>query len=330
MPVTGRNTFIFLLGALVCLGASAAAGQGESAAYPHKPIRLIVPFAPGGSTDFVARLVAQGLADRVGQAVVADNRPGAGGNVGAEIAAKSRADGYTLFWANVAPVAINPSLYSKLTFDPARDFAPITLAAVFPNVVIVSASFPAKSMGELIQLAKARPDELTFGSAGSGSSTHLAPELLKTMAGIQMRHVPYKGGGPALIAVLSGEVSMYFSSVPAAIPHVRSGKLRALGVTSLKRSPAMSSVPTIAESGLPGYEAINWNGVLAPAATPKAVIERLNREIVAALNTPDIKAKLLDQGAEPSPNTPAQFQAYIRSETVKWAKVVKLSGARAN
>lgn len=331
MPAHARllTTAALACATLSCIPAQHASAQSAEN-YPARPIRLVVPFPPGGSTDFVARVVALSLTDRLGQSVVADNRPGAGGNIGTDLVAKAPPDGYTLLWANVAPVAINTSLYRKLPYDPAKDFSPITLAAVFPNVIVVQASFPAKSVKELIALARAKPDQLTYASAGNGSSTHLAPELLKAMAGIRMQHVPYKGGGPALVAVMSGEVSMYFSSVPGAMPHVQSGKMHALGVTSLARSPALPNVPTIAESGLPGFEAINWNGVLAPAHMPAPLVAKLHKEIAALLASPEVKGKLLAQGAEPAPMTPQKFAAYIATETTKWAKIVKLSGARVD
>jgi len=307
--------------------ATAAETVGK---FPDKPIRIVVPIAPGGSTDFLGRLVATKLGEKIGPAVVVDNRPGAGGNIGTDLVAKAPADGYTVVAANVSSVAINQSLYAKMPYDPIRDLAPVTLLAVFPNVIVVQRSFPAKTIKELIALAKAKPGQLTFGSAGNGSSTHLSPELLKAMAGIQMTHVPYKGGGPALIAVMSGEVSMYFSSVVAAVGPIQSGKLMGLGVTSARRWPTLPDVPTIAESGLPGYEALNWIGLLAPARTPAAILDWWNKQVVAILNDKDAQAQLLTQGAQASPMSRDEFARYIRSEADKWAKVVKASGARVD
>jgi len=296
-------------------------------AFPTKPIRIVVPIAPGGSTDYLARLLGTKLGERISQPVVIDNRPGAGGNIGTDLVAKAPADGYTVVAANVSSVAINQSLYKKMPYDPIKDLAPITLLAVFPNVIVVNRSFPAKTLKELIALAKAKPNSLTFASAGNGSSTHLSPELLNTMAGIQMRHVPYKGGGPALIAVLSGEVSMYFSSVVAAAPQIQGGKLHAIAVTSPKRWPLLPDVPTVAEAGLPKYEALNWIGLLAPARTPPALLDWWNKHATTILREKDVAAQLAAQGAQPEPMSREQFAHYLKAEAAKWAAVVKASGA---
>jgi tripartite-type tricarboxylate transporter receptor subunit TctC len=308
----------------------AAANLGhaaESASFPAKSIRVVVPIAPGGSTDYIARLLAQKLGERIAQPVVIDNRPGAGGNIGTDLVAKAPADGYTVVAANVSSVAINQSLYKKMPYDPLKDLAPITLLAVFPNVIVVNPSFPAKTLKDLIALAKAKPDALTFASAGTGSSTHLSPELLNTMAGIKMRHVPYKGGGPALIAVMSGEVSMYFSSVVAAAPQVKAGKLVPIAVTSRQRWPLLPDVATVAESGLPEYAALNWIGLLAPARTPPAVLDWWNKHATTILREKDVLAQLAAQGAQPEPMSRDEFARYLRSEAVKWSSVVKASGA---
>ena len=322
---------LFALAASAAFGAANAAAPAEGLGkFPDKPIRLVVPIAPGGSTDFLGRLIAAKLGDKIGPAVIVDNRPGAGGNIGTDVVAKAPPDGYTLVVANVSSVAINQSLYRKMPYDPIKDLAPISLLAVFPNVIVVQRSFPAKNVKELIALAKAKPGQLTFGSAGNGSSTHLSPELFKVMAGVQMTHVPYKGGGPALIAVLSGEVSMYFSSVIAAAGHIQSGKLVGLGVTSGKRWPSLPEVPTIAESGLPGYEALNWAGLLAPARTPVPILDWWNKQVVAILNDKDAQAQLATQGAQASPMSREEFARYIRTEAEKWGKVVKASGARVD
>jgi tripartite-type tricarboxylate transporter receptor subunit TctC len=289
-----------------------------------------VPFPPAGGGDIVIRLIAQRLSEITGQPVVVENRAGAGGNVGSDAVAKAPPDGYTLLMANVAPMAINVTLYAKLPYDPVRDFAPITLVASFPNVLVVHPSLPARSVAELAKLARARPGQLTYASAGSGSTTHLSAELFKTMAGLDMVHVPYKGGGPALTDVLGGQVTMYFGALPGALPHIRSGRLRGLAITSARRSVGVPQFPTMAESGFPGYEADTWIGAVAPAGTPASAINRLHEEISRILNAPDIRERLLSQGAEPLTNTPEQFAAYIKSEIVKWARVVKASGARAD
>jgi tripartite-type tricarboxylate transporter receptor subunit TctC len=312
---------------LIPLVATGAAGAAEQGAFPTKPIRIVVPIAPGGSTDTIARLLATKLGERIPQPVVIDNRPGAGGNIGTDLVVKAPADGYTVVAANVSSVAINQSLYKKMPYDPIRDLAPVTLLAVFPNVIVVHPSFAAKTLKDLIALAKAKPNALTFASAGSGSSTHLSPELLNTMAGIKMTHVPYKGGGPALVAVLSGEVSMYFSSVVAAAPQIKSGKLVPVAITSRKRWPLLPDVPTVAESGLPKYEALNWIGLLAPARTPPAVLDWWNKHATTIFGEKDALAQLAAQGAQPEPMSREAFSRYLKAEAEKWSAVVKASGA---
>jgi tripartite-type tricarboxylate transporter receptor subunit TctC len=312
---------------LIPFAAATLAGAAEQGAFPSKPIRIVVPIAPGGSTDYIARLLATKLGERIAQPVVIDNRPGAGGNIGTDLVAKSPADGYTVVAANVSSVAINQSLYKKMPYDPIKDLAPVTLLAVFPNVIVVAPSFPAKNLKDLIALAKAKPGALTFASAGNGSSTHLSPELLNTMAGIKMTHVPYKGGGPALVAVMSGEVSMYFSSVVAAAPQIKAGKLVPIAVTSRKRWPLLPDVPTVAESGLPKYEALNWIGLLAPARTPPAILDWWNRQATTILQEKDSLAQLAGQGAQAEPMSREEFAKYLRAEASKWAAVVKASGA---
>jgi tripartite-type tricarboxylate transporter receptor subunit TctC len=317
------NRYLFL----IPLAAATVAGAAEQGAFPSKPIRIVVPIAPGGSTDTIARLLATKLGERIPQPVVIDNRPGAGGNIGTDLVVKSPPDGYTVVAANVSSVAINQSLYKKMPYDPIKDLAPITLLAVFPNVIVVHPSFPAKNLKDLIALAKSKPGGLTFASAGNGSSTHLSPELLNTMAGLKMTHVPYKGGGPALVAVLSGEVSMYFSSVVAAAPQVKSGKLVPIAVTSSKRWPLLPYVPTVAESGLPKYEALNWIGLLAPARTPPAVLDWWNKQATTIFQEKESLAQLAGQGAQAEPMSRDQFAKYLRAEATKWAAVVKASGA---
>ena len=305
-----------------------AAGCAVAQSYPAKPIRFVVPFPPGGPADILSRTIGQILAESWGQQVVIDNRAGAGGNIGSEIVAKAPPDGYTLLMGFVGTHAINSSLYRNMPFDPVKDFEPVGLVAMVTIILVVHPSVPVKSVKELIALAKARPDELTFGSPGNGTPQHLAGELFNTMTGVKTGHIPFKGAVPALTDLLGGRLSMIFSSMPPALPHVQSGKLRALGVTSAARSPAAPGVPTIAQSGLPGYEVINWYGVLAPAKTSKDIVAKLNAEIVRIMNLPAVKERLAAQGAETYTSTPEKFADYIRQETEKWAKVVKFSGAR--
>ena len=288
-----------------------------------------MPFTPGGGGDIIIREVAQRLTARLGQTVIVDNRAGAGGSVGTEIVAHAPADGYTLLMANVAPMAINVSVYKKLNYDPVKDFAPITLLASFPNILVLHPSVPARTLPQLIALARAKPGQLTYASAGAGSTTHLAAEFFKSRAQVDLIHVPYKGGGAALIDLVAGQVTLYFSSMPAALPLVRSGRLRALAVTGLARSVAAPEVPTVAESGFPGFEAVTWIGAVAPAGTPRAIVTRLNTELVEIMQAADMHDKMIAQGAEPMTNTPEQFAAYIRSEIGKWAAVVKQAGIAA-
>jgi tripartite-type tricarboxylate transporter receptor subunit TctC len=309
---------------------AATAASAFAADYPTKPIRLVVPFAAAGTTDFLARAIAQKLGQNLGTTVIVDNRPGAGGNIGSDIVAKSDPDGYTLLLGTVGTHAINASLYKKMPYDTVKDFAPITLVASVPNIVVVNPSVPAKSIKELLALAKSKPGQLSFASSGNGSSIHLSGELFKSMAGVDMLHVPYKGSGPAVADLVGGQVNLMFDNMPSSLPHVKSGRLRAIAVTSAKRSPAAPDLPTIAESGVPGYEAVAWFGVLAPAATPPAIVKKLNAEIIKVLKSPDVAERLSSQGAEPVSNTPEQFSAYIKSEMAKWAKVIKASGAQVD
>ncbi len=297
--------------------------------YPTKPIRFIVPYPPGGAADIVARAIAQKMSEPFGVPVIVDNRSGAGGNLGTDLAAKATPDGHTLLMGNVGPLSISVSLNRKLPYDPLTDLAPVSLMVIYPNVLVIHPSLPAKSISELVTHAKTRAKPLAYASAGTGSSTHLAAELLKSMAGIDMLHIPYKGGGQAIVDVIAGQVPMYFSSALGALPHIKSGKLRALGVTSAKRSRAIPDLPTIAEAGFPGYEAVNWVGLLVPARTPTAIITRLNGEIVRIFRQPDVEERLAAQGGEAETNTPAQFAAHIRAEIKKWSQVVKASGMQA-
>ncbi len=294
--------------------------------YPSRPIRFVVPFPASGGGDIIIRALSQKLSERLGQAVVVDNRSGAGGNVGSEIVARTAADGYTLLMANISPMAINVSIYKKLPFNPLTDFTPISLVASFPNVLVVHPSLPAHSIKELIALARARPGQLTYAYSGAGSITHLLAEFFKARSNIDLLQVPYKGGGQALIDLIAGHVSMYFSSVPGALPHVRSQRLRALAVTTLTRSSATPETPTLAESGFPGFEAATWIGAAAPAGLAKPIVTRLNSEIVDIMRAPEMRDRLISQGAEPQTNSPEQFAAYIKSEIAKWAKIVRDTG----
>ncbi|HSQ03984.1 MAG TPA: tripartite tricarboxylate transporter substrate binding protein [Burkholderiales bacterium] len=297
--------------------------------YPTKAIRLIVPYPPGGGTDTLARVLSQRLSEVLGQQVIMDNRPGAGANIGMEIAARSAPDGYTLVLATISN-AISASLYSKLNYDLMKDFAPVTLLATTPHILVVHPSLPVKSVKDLIALAKAKPGQLVYSSSGSGTPTHLAGELFNYLAGVKMMHVPYKGGGPSIIALVGGEVTTSFATMPSAIPHVRSGKLHAIAVTTAKRSPSTPELATISESGLPGFEMGSWYGLLAPAGTPAAVIAHLNTETIKVLKLPDVKQRLDNSGFEALVSTPEEYRAYTRSEIDKWAKIVKASGARAD
>ncbi|MDO8248350.1 MAG: tripartite tricarboxylate transporter substrate binding protein [Rhodoferax sp.] len=322
----------FSLGALA---AAAALGSillapgtvAAQAAFPNKPITIVVPFSAGGTTDILARIVGQALSTELGQPVIIDNRAGAGGNIGGQVAAKATADGHTLFMGTVGTHAINASLYKKMPFDPIKDFAPLTRVANVPNLLVANPAQPYKSVAELIAYAKANPGKVNFGSSGNGSSIHLSGELFNAMAKVQMVHVPYKGSAPAMTDLLGNQIGIMFDNLPSAIQHVRSGKLRPIAVTTAKRSPELPNVPTIAEAGVPGYEATSWFGLFAPAATPPAVISKLNTAIVKVLGQADIKKKIEEQGAEVYSETPEQFAAFIQKEAVKWGKVVRDSGA---
>ena len=308
------------------LVASTASGHAQT--YPTRAVRVIVPFPPGGSTDILARAMGQKLSEAWHQQVIIDNRPGAGGIIGTELGARAARDGYTLMMGSGAPLTINPSLYEKLPYDAQKDFAPITGVARVPNVLALHPSVPVKTVKELIVLAKTKRGMLTFSSNGAGAPGHLAGELFKSMTGVDMLHVPYKGSAPATTAVVSGEVVMTFTTTPPVLPHAKSGRLRIIAVTTLQRIAQLPQVPTVAESGLPGYEAISWFGLVAPVGVPSAIITKVNSDAVAILKTREMEERLSDQGAQSMPTTPEQLAAWIRSETVKWAKIVKLSGAK--
>lgn len=311
-----------LSAALACMSTAHAQSQ-----YPQKPIRLVAPFAPGGGTDILARLFGQQMNEVLGQQVIVDNRGGAGGTIGTDIAAKAPPDGYTLILVS-ASHAINPGLYGKLPYDSVNDFAPITQIATSPGILVVNPSLPVKSVKDLIALAREKPGQINYASAGSGTPPHLAGELFKVMAKIDMLHVPYKGNAPAFTDVIGGQVSLIFPTMPSAMSFIKSGRLRPIAVTSAKRSPAAPDIPTIAESGLPGYEATSWYGILAPARTPREIVARLHEVLVSIIGSPDMKQKLAAQGLDPVGNTPQQFAGVIKGEIAKWVKVVKASGAK--
>ena len=313
---------------LLLLVALALAAPAFSQSYPTRPVRFVVPFAPGGSTDTLARTLGVKLADTLGQQVVIDNRPGGNGDLGMMIVAQSPADGHTLLLGYIANLAIAPSLNPKLPYDPVKNYAPITQIATSPNVMTANAAVPAKGLKDLVALAKAKPGTVNFASTGVASVGHLTGELLNTLAGMKMTHVPYKGGGAAIIGLLSGEVQVMFTGFSAAMPHIKSGKIRSLAVTGAKRSPALADVPTIAEQGFPGVEATAWYGVLAPAGTPKPVVMRLHGDVLKALKQPDVIQRLEALGFEIVGSTPEHFGGYIRTEIKKWEKVVKASGAK--
>jgi len=307
-----------------------AAALPALAQYPGKPIHIVVPSAPGDGSDLTSRLIGDKLAAVLGQPVVIENKLGAGGVVGTEYAARQPADGYTLIMANAGSHAINAALYSKLPYDPAKDFAAVALVGIAPNMMSVNPSLPVKSVAEFIAYAKAHPGTINYGSGGNGSSAHLSAELFKTMAGIQMNHVPYKGATPALTDLAGGQVQVMIANLPPMLPLVKAGKLRALAVTTTRRYPGLPDVPTVAESGLAGYETVAWFGLFAPAGTPKEIVSRLNREVNAIVSQPDVRERLLGMGMEPALGTPEDFAARQAADIAKWKKVVADSGAKVD
>jgi tripartite-type tricarboxylate transporter receptor subunit TctC len=321
------NAMVALVAGIALAPVAPPAG---AQAWPAKPIKWVVPFAPGGTTDILARTVGEKLALALGQPVVIENKPGAGGGVGAEFVARAAPDGYTIMGGTISTHAINASLYKNLPYDPVKDFVPIVLLARVPNMLVVNPDVPAKNVGELIVLLKASPGKYTFASSGNGTSQHLSGELFKSMSGTDMQHIPYKGSPPALQDVMGGQVTMTFDNITTAWTLAKSGKLRALAVTTASRSSIAPDVPTLAESGLPGFEVGSWQGVFAPAGTPPAIVRRLNAEIVRILGLPDVKEKLSGLGAELVGNTPEEFAVLVKAEVVKWADVVKKSGAKVD
>lgn len=321
-----RHAFAVIGPLGVLLGAGAVLAQG---AYPNKSIRWIVPWPPGGGADVLSRMLSPRLSEALGQQILIDNRGGAAGNIGAELAAKSPADGYTIVFAYSGTHAVNPSIYSKMPFKES-DFAPIIWLSSVPQVLVVHPSLPVKTVKELIALARQRPGELTYGSSGSGAFNHLTGALFSTMTGTKLVHIPYKGGGPAAVALLSGEISVIFGEPASVVGFVKAGKLRAIAVSSGRRSLGLPDLPTIAESGVPGYEATSWNGMLAPARTPADIIKRLNAEFNRIIDLPETKKRMLDNGYEPVGGTPEKFGELIRAEIAKWAPVVKAAGVRVD
>ena len=317
------KSFNVVLLIVALTGAAGAAAQN----YPARPVRLIVPSSPGGGTDISARIIAPRLSEYLGQQVVVENRPGAGTMIGGEVVARSAPDGYTLLMG-ISTLAINPAIYKKVPYDALKDFAPVSQAVALPNVLVAHPSLPVKTVKELVAFARARQGQINFASAGLGTSPHLSMELFLSMSGLKMVHVPYKGSGPGVTDLVAGHVPLMMPNMLSALPHIKSGRLRALGVTSVKRASRASDIPTIAEAGVPGYEAVQWYGVLAPAGTPRPVITRLHAEVVRVLQQRDIRERFLSDGAEAVGSSPEEFAAFIRAETAKWAKVIKDAGLR--
>ena len=311
-------------------GLAAGCGLANAADFPDKPVRFVVGFTPGGPSDIVARLLGQKLAELWKEQVVIDNRAGAGGNIAAELVAKSAGDGYTLLLGNNSILATNAALYSKLNFDPVRDFAPVILVASQPNILVVHPSLPVKSVKELIALAKSKPGQLNYASSGSGAAAHLSGELFKTMAHVDMVHIPYKGAAPALNDVLAGQDQLMFATALSVVPHIKSGRLRALAVTTARRMSTMPELPTVAEAGVPGFEATTWHGIVMSASAPPALVARINTDTAKVLQSADVRERFIVLGAEIIGGTPQEFAAYIRQEIPKWTKVVRDSGARAD
>ena len=318
------------LAAMIIAGCILFAGIAPAQNSPHKTIRFIMPYPVGGSIDIAGRMVMQKLAENLGQQVVVDNRTGAGGIVGTETAARAAPDGYTLVMGGNGTLALSPHLQRALPYDPVRDFAPVTLLVITPYVLVGNPALQANSVKELIALARSRPDRINYASGGSGSAPHLAAEIFKTMADVRLVHVPYKGSTPGITDVISGQVQLIFTGIPSVLAHIKSGRLRPLAVTSAARAAALPDVPTIGESGVPGYEVSPWFGVLMPARTPPAIVTRLNSEIVKVLRTPAIRERFAVEGVEPVGSTPAQFASHIKLELVKWGKVIKDAGIRAD
>jgi tripartite-type tricarboxylate transporter receptor subunit TctC len=323
-PQTFRSFLSAALAMAVCATAAA-----QTPTYPNRPIRMVVPFPPGGGADIAARTVALKLSERWGQQVIVDNRGGAAGNIGTEIVSRAAPDGYTLLMGTTGPFTINATLYPKLAFDPAKDFTPVVLVAPTSFVLVVHPAVPAGSVRELVELARRQPGKLTFGSSGVGGPPHLAGELLRSMAGIDIVHVPYKGAGLVLTDLLGGQLTMAFADMIAVAPHTRAGKMKALAITTANRNSRLPELPTLSESGVPGYAVLGWSGLLVPSGTPAGIVRRLNTEVLGILKLPDVQERLASDGSDFGANSPEWFAAFIRTESAKWAKVIKASGARA-
>lgn len=308
--------------------AATAPGAAQAQGYPSRPIRIMVAYTPAGTTDILARLIGQKMTEKWGQPVIVENRPGANGNIGTELAARATPDGYSILMATAATHSINNTLYPKLTWDAVKDFAPVSLVALVPNIMVVNNSLPVKSVKELVAYAKANPGKLAHGSPGNGSTAHLSMELFKSLTGITMTHVPYKGSAGVLVDVMAGQVQLTMDNIPVYLPQVRAGKIRALAVSSAKRAAGAPEIPTLAEAGVPGFEAVSWFGLVAPAATPKPIVEALSVETARILRLADVNKRISELGAEPVGSTPQQYAAFIQSEIVKWRKVIKDAGVR--
>ena len=333
LPIAAPRRRCALAAAAAMLGLAVipcAPAAGPADTFPSKPVRIVVPFTPGGSTDILARAIGEKLAQAWGHPVVIENKPGAGGNVGVDLVAKSAPDGTTIVMGHIGTFAANPALYKQLPYDPVRDFAPITLVAMVPNVLVVGPAVKSRSLAELIALAKSTPGRLDYGSGGNGSAAHLATEYFKTRIGVDLQHVPYKGTGPAIADLLGGQIGIMITGALPLLPHIKSGKLRALAVASPKRLAILPDVPTIAESGYPGFAAVQWYGLFAPAATPHDVVAKINRDAVKALRDPGVAGRLASEGAEPVGDTPEAFGAFVKSEIELWGKVIRESGARVD
>jgi len=321
--------FLIALMAVAATLTATPPAQAQADAYPNKTVRIVVGYAAGGATDILARLLAQKMTESLGQQVIVENRPGANSNIGAEVVAKAAPDGYTVYMGSIANT-INMSLYPKLNYDVVKDFSPVMLVATVPNILVVHPSVPAKTVKELIDLAKAKPDTLNVASSGSGSSIHMSAELFKMLTGVKITHVPYKGSAPAVSDLLGGQVQMMFDNAPSAMPHVKAGKLRALAVTSPRRIPALPDVPTVIESGVAGFDVFSWFALFAPAGTPKEIVAKLNAHANQALAKPDVQARMADLGAESVGGTTERLASHVNAEVARWSKVVKESGARAD
>ena len=324
MQLRAVSIAAFLFAALACC-LEAAADE-----YPNRPVKIVVPFAPGGSTDVVARILADKLGAELKQTFIVDNRAGASGNIGADAVAKAQADGYTLLMGTTGVLSINAHLYKDMPFDPAKDLAPVAYASLITNILVVNPGVPARNVAELIALAKGKPGSLTFASSGAGSSTHLSGELFKSLAGVDILHVPYRGSSQALIDLIAGQVTMLFDNAPSSLPFVEQGKLRALAVTSTRRLPNLPDVPTLDETGVRGYESLSWSGLVAPAATPRPVIDRLNAAVGRVLKMEDVKQRFATMGVEAVGGTPEQFAAHIRAESEKWGRLIKTANITLN